>query len=120
MSRFTILAAAAATVLAGAVQAQTRPPSDEPFTIQGDQLPPPSHDAPHYRQYDPRYSQTYHQQMAEPQKPGGGCLRYGAVGAAGGYVAGHPVLGAIAGCVAGRVVRHRDRERIEQEQQQGR
>ena len=89
--------------------------SDQGFTFQGDQIPP-SHDQRHYGRYDDRYSQTYQQQQAEPPRPGGGCLRYGAVGAVGGHFAGgHGVLGALAGCVAGRVVRNRDRARIDQE-----
>ena len=84
------------------------------FSFQGDEMPP-SHDRRQYGRYDDRYSQTYQQQQAEAQRPGGGCLRYGAVGAAAGHLAGHGVLGALAGCVAGRVVRNRDRSRIDQQ-----
>ncbi len=98
----------------GNYQQQQQQPA-QGFSFQGDQIPP-SHDQRQYGRYDQRYSQTYQQQRAEPQRPGGGCLRYGAVGAAGGALAGHGVLGAVAGCVAGRVVRNRDRARIEQEE----
>ena len=44
--------------------------------------------------------------LAEP----GGCLKYGAVGAVGGHVAHHGVLGAAGGCVTGMVVRHHYRK----------
>lgn len=45
--------------------------------------------------------------QAEP----GGCLKYGAVGAVGGHVAGgHSVLGAAAGCVTGMYKRHEYRK----------
>jgi hypothetical protein len=40
--------------------------------------------------------------QAEP----GGCLKYGAAGAAGGHLAHHGVLGAAGGCVTGMIVRH--------------
>ncbi len=43
---------------------------------------------------------------AEP----GGCLKYGAVGAVGGHLAHHGVLGAAGGCVSGMVVRHHYRK----------
>ncbi|WP_246285785.1 MULTISPECIES: hypothetical protein [Nguyenibacter] len=43
---------------------------------------------------------------AEP----GGCLKYGAVGAVGGHVAHHGVLGAVSGCAAGMYVRHEYRK----------
>ena len=44
---------------------------------------------------------------AEP----GGCIKYGAVGAVGGHVAGHhSVLGAAAGCVTGMYKRHEYRK----------
>ncbi len=43
---------------------------------------------------------------AEP----GGCLKYGAVGAVGGHLAHHGVLGAAGGCVTGMVVRHHYRK----------
>ena len=86
--------------------------SGEAFSFQGDQIQP----MPDQRRIDPRdprYSQTYQQQQnGEIPKPGGGCLRYGAVGAAGGHLAGHGVLGAIAGCATGAYVRHRDKARI--------
>ena len=88
------------------------------FSFQGDQLPP-SYDRSNFGQPDPRYSQTYREQEEKVQKPGGGCLKYGAAGAVGGHLAGgHAVLGAIAGCAAGRIVRNRDQARIEQQQQQ--
>lgn len=86
--------------------------SGDPFSFQGDQIQP----MPDQRQIsprDPRYSQTFQQQQnGEIPKPGGGCLRYGAVGAAGGHLAGHGVLGALAGCATGAYVRHRDKARI--------
>src|ERR1700712_3055271 len=95
-----LIAAGFATMLAGAVQAQgfNPPPSSgqgfneapapaQGFSFQGDTIPS-SPDPQHYKQYDDRYSQTYKQQQAEPQKPGGGCLSYGALGAAGGHLAG--------------------------------
>ncbi len=86
--------------------------SAEPFSFQGDQIQP----MPDQRRIDPRdprYSQTYQQQQnGEIPKPGGGCLRYGAVGAAGGHLAGHGVLGAIAGCATGAYVRHREKAQI--------
>ena len=86
------------------------------FSFQGDELPP-SHDRKYIGTPDPRYSQTVQQQQQEAQRPGGGCLRYGAVGAAGGHLAGHGVLGALAGCAVGSIVRHRDNERIRAQQQ---
>ncbi|BAK82734.1 hypothetical protein D3W54_14135 [Komagataeibacter medellinensis] len=44
---------------------------------------------------------------AEP----GGCLKYGAVGAVGGHVAGqHTMLGAAAGCITGMYKRHEYRK----------
>ncbi|MBB2174692.1 hypothetical protein HLH21_01980 [Gluconacetobacter johannae] len=43
---------------------------------------------------------------AEP----GGCLKYGAVGAVGGHLAHHGVLGAAGGCVAGMYTRHEYRK----------
>lgn len=76
---------------------------------------PPTHDQRYYGHYDPRYSETFRQQQAEPPRPGGGCLRYGAVGAAGGHLAGHGVLGAVAGCAVGHFVRRRDQDRIDQQ-----
>ncbi len=90
--------------------------SGDPFSFQGDQI----QQMPDQRRIDPRdqrYSQTYQkQQTGEIPKPGGGCLRYGAVGAAGGHLAGHGVLGAIAGCATGVYVRNRDKARIQQQQ----
>jgi len=47
---------------------------------------------------------------AEP----GGCLKYGAVGAAGGHVAHHGVLGAVGGCTTGMYVRHKYRKEARQ------
>lgn len=86
------------------------------FSFQGDQLPP-SHDRKYLGTQDPRYSQTSQQQQEAAQRPGGGCLRYGAVGAAGGHLAGHGVMGALAGCAVGSIVRHRDNARIREGQQ---
>ena len=87
-------------------------PSGNAFSFQGDQIQP----MPDQRQTnprDPRYSQTYQQQQnGEIPKPGGGCLKYGAAGAAGGHLAGHGVLGALAGCATGAYVRHRDKAKI--------
>jgi len=89
--------------------------SADPFSFQGDQI----QQMPDQRRINPsdqRYSQTYQQQQTgEIPKPGGGCLRYGAVGAAGGHLAGHGVLGAIAGCATGAYVRNRDKARIQQQ-----
>lgn len=85
------------------------------FSFKGDELPP-SHDRKYLGNSDPRYSQTTQQQQTEAQRPGGGCLRYGAVGAAGGHLAGHGVMGALAGCAMGSYVRHRDKVRIRAEQ----
>ena len=44
--------------------------------------------------------------LAEP----GGCLKYGAVGAVGGHLAHHGVLGAAGGCAAGAYRRHEYRK----------
>jgi hypothetical protein len=44
--------------------------------------------------------------LAEP----GGCLKYGAVGAVGGHLAHHGVLGAAGGCATGMYVRHKYRK----------
>ncbi len=44
--------------------------------------------------------------MAEP----GGCLKYGAVGAVGGHLAHHGVLGAAGGCAVGMYRRHEYRK----------
>ena len=87
--------------------------SGDPFTFQGDQIQPMPDPAHRVDSRDPRYSQTVQQQQnGEIPKPGGGCLKYGAAGAAGGHLAGHGVLGAIAGCATGAYVRHRDKARI--------
>lgn len=92
------------------------PTADQGFSFQGDQIQPMP-DSRSRATQDPRYSQTQQQQQTgELPKPGGGCLRYGAVGAAGGHLAGHGVLGALAGCVAGTVVKRRDQARIRAQQ----
>ena len=44
--------------------------------------------------------------LAEP----GGCLKYGAVGAVGGHLAHHGVLGAAGGCAVGMYKRHEYRK----------
>ena len=44
--------------------------------------------------------------QAEP----GGCLKYGAVGAVGGHLAHHGVLGAVGGCATGMWRRHEYRK----------
>ena len=91
--------------------------SGEPFSFQGDQIQPLPDAQRRVSPGDSRYSQTQQlQQSGELPKPGGGCLRYGAVGAAGGHLAGHGVLGAVAGCATGMYVRHRDKARIQQQQ----
>ena len=46
--------------------------------------------------------------QAEP----GGCLKYGAVGAVGGHLAHHGVLGAAGGCAAGMWKRHEYRKDV--------
>jgi len=46
----------------------------------------------------------------------GGCLKYGAVGAVGGHLAGHGVVGALAGCGAGMWTRHEARKHAADEQ----
>lgn len=87
-------------------------PSGDAFSFQGDQIQPMP-DQRRISPRDPRYSQTYQQQQSgEIPKPGGGCLKYGAAGAVGGHLAGHGVLGALAGCATGAYVRHRDKARI--------
>jgi len=102
----------------GVPQASGQAAPNDAFSFQGDQIQPMP-DQRRIDQRDQRYSQTYQQQQSgEIQKPGGGCLRYGAVGAAGGHLAGHGVLGAIAGCATGAYVRHRDKARIEQQNKQ--
>jgi hypothetical protein len=53
--------------------------------------------------------------MAEP----GGCLKYGAGGAVAGHFAHHhAVLGAIAGCGTGMVVRHEHRKHLREQKRQ--
>jgi hypothetical protein len=52
--------------------------------------------------------------MAEP----GGCLKYGAVGAVGGHLAHHGVLGAAGGCAVGMYKRHEYRKQQRQMQQE--
>jgi hypothetical protein len=53
--------------------------------------------------------------QAEP----GGCLKYGAVGAVGGHVAGHhAVLGAAAGCTVGMYKRHEYKKHQKELQEQ--
>ena len=117
--RLLICAFTALGLSSGIAGAQTTVPatsgqgsSGEAFSFQGDQI----HPMPDQRQInprDPRYSQTYQQQQnGEIPKPGGGCLKYGAAGAVGGHLAGHGVLGALAGCATGAYVRHRDKARI--------
>ena len=117
--RLLICAFTALGLSSGIAGAQTTVPatsgqgsSGEAFSFQGDQIQP----MPDQRQInprDPRYSQTYQQQQnGEIPKPGGGCLKYGAAGAVGGHLAGHGVLGALAGCATGAYVRHRDKARI--------
>jgi len=102
----------------GVPQGSGQAAPNDAFSFQGDQIQPMP-DQRRIDSRDQRYSQTYQQQQSgEIQKPGGGCLRYGAVGAAGGHLAGHGVLGAIAGCATGAYVRHRDKARIEQQNQQ--
>lgn len=120
-----IAAAAALCLTAGAANAQgyryqgTAPTADQGFSFQGDQIQPMP-DTRSRATQDSRYSQTQQQQQTgELPKPGGGCLRYGAVGAAGGHLAGHGVLGALAGCVAGTVVKRRDEARIRAQQTGG-
>ena len=117
------LATAAALILTmSAANAQSYryqgppPTADQGFSFQGDQIQPMPDDRTRART-DPRYSQTQQQQATgEIPKPGGGCLRYGAVGAAGGHLAGHGVLGALAGCVTGTMVKRRDEARIRAQQ----
>jgi hypothetical protein len=53
--------------------------------------------------------------QAEP----GGCLKYGAVGAVGGHVAGHhAVLGAAGGCAVGMYKRHEYKKHMREMQSQ--
>jgi hypothetical protein len=52
--------------------------------------------------------------QAEP----GGCLKYGAVGAVGGHVAGHhAVLGAAGGCALGMYKRHEYKKHMREQMQ---
>jgi hypothetical protein len=51
---------------------------------------------------------------AEP----GGCLKYGAVGAVGGHLMHHGVLGAAGGCAAGMYKRHEYRKHLKEMQEQ--
>ena len=58
--------------------------------------------------------------MGVAQAEPGGCLKYGAVGAVGGHVAGHhAVLGAAAGCGLGMYKRHEYKKHMREEQEQG-
>ena len=52
--------------------------------------------------------------MAAAQAEPGGCLKYGAVGAVGGHVVHHGVLGALSGCATGMYVRHEYRKEARQ------
>jgi hypothetical protein len=54
---------------------------------------------------------TQNAAQAEP----GGCLKYGAAGAVGGHLAGHGVVGALAGCGAGMWTRHEARKHAAEE-----
>ena len=118
-SSLFICALAAASLSSGMANAQRTMPatpdqgsSGNAFSFQGDQIQPMP-DQRRITPSDPRYSQTYQQQQnGEIPKPGGGCLKYGAAGAVGGHLAGHGVLGALAGCATGAYVRHRDKGRI--------
>lgn len=118
-SRLLACALTALSLSSGIAGAQTTMPatsgqgsSGEAFSFQGDQIQPMP-DQRRINPGDPRYSQTYQQQQnGEIPKPGGGCLKYGAAGAVGGHLAGHGVLGALAGCATGAYVRHRDKARI--------
>lgn len=52
---------------------------------------------------------------ANPGKPSGGCLKYGAGGAVAGHVAGHHgVAGALAGCATGAYVKHKSKQRYQE------
>ena len=119
-SRLFICALAALSLSSGIASAQRTVPatsdqgsSGNPFTFQGDQIQLFPDQPQKGVSRDPRYSQTAQQQQnGEIPKPGGGCLKYGAVGAVGGHLAGHGVVGALAGCVTGAYVKHRDKARI--------
>ena len=120
----TVAAAICLTVSAASAQSsgsqgyrnQGPPPTaDNGFSFQGDQIQPMP-DTRDRTTSDSRYSQTQQlQNNGEIPKPGGGCLRYGAVGAAGGHLAGHGVLGAVAGCITGHIVRKREQAAINQQ-----
>ena len=118
-SRLFVCALTALSLSSGIAGAQTTMPatsgqgsSGEAFSFQGDQIQPMP-DQRRINPSDPRYTQTQQlQQNGEIPKPGGGCLKYGAAGAVGGHLAGHGVLGALAGCATGAYVRHRDKARI--------
>jgi hypothetical protein len=58
--------------------------------------------------------------IAGAQAEPGGCLKYGAMGAVGGHLVHHGVLGAAGGCAAGMYKRHeyRKHEKEMQEQQE--
>ena len=69
--------------------------------------------------YGQPQSQGYVQSGPGPGEPGyvkpkpkGGCLKYGAVGAVGGHLAHHGVLGALGGCATGMYVKHRSKKSI--------
>ena len=118
-SRLFICAVTALGLSSGIANAQRTLPAksgqnpNEPFTFQGDQIQPFPDQPQKGVSRDPRYSQTAQQQQTgEIPKPGGGCLKYGAVGAVGGHLAGHGVVGALAGCVTGAYMKHRDKARI--------
>lgn len=116
-SKFIAIAVAAACLASPMARAQSASQAQGGgFSFQGDQIQPmPDSRTNNIR--DPRYTQTGQQQAnGEIPKPGGGCLRYGAVGAAGGHLAGHGVLGALAGCATGAYVKHRDKARIQAQQ----
>ncbi len=117
-SKLLVCAVTVLGLSSGMAGAQTTMPatsgqsSGDAFSFQGDQIQPMP-DQRRISPRDPRYSQTYQQQQSgEIPKPGGGCLKYGAAGAVGGHLAGHGVLGALAGCATGAYVRHRDKARI--------
>ena len=74
---------------------------------------------PQSQGYGQPQSQGYVQSGPHPGDPGyvrpkpkGGCLKYGAVGAVGGHLAHHGVLGAIGGCATGMYVKHRSKKSI--------
>ena len=118
-ARLLVCAVTVLGLSSGMAGAQTTMPatsgqnSSQPFSFQGDQIQQFPDQPQKNVASDPRYSQTYQQQQnGTIPKPGGGCLKYGAVGAVGGHLAGHGVVGALAGCVTGAYVKHRDKARI--------